>query len=1003
MNEAKSKERIRILVDTSRDIGWSNGLIHVKPHKIYQTTNNRDYINETVLRNYDVLTICSNTQLKYTEIERKLILDFVENGGGLLLAGSTSRFERDVRESITEMGINQIASLFGAKFLSLAEGQGEMDSDANPLRGYTKKDISFTDHEITNGLRIDDLGLTYCGILDNPSDGKVFLQHCVTKDPIGICLQWGSGRILMINTQLFQHENHLVSTQFLDWLGINRISLKNGSVTIPDEIPIEEHVKEDGNISIFYTDFVANRVDTCLMFAKQLAERMVAKFPLSKELNLKINLVPSCIHDYSGEDSVMTIGACVHTSRLAYSLGVEASDLIAHITPFSVVMDVMFDGYPFLFGIWGMKILGFEREADLMLSELEDQFSKNSKTLDKIDISRIYNKRSLKPIWILMKLVERYGEELFVQLAVNRSETDMNMPRTTFTWIDSLIYFLSRAVDEDLFPWFEEIGTSVHPLPLLPADSEEFVEEVRSYLTSIIRDSTIDTSERISAIESFCEIADENQRSTQELLAKLNVEDQYEQLIATIELLRKFDNRGITTIEKMPVGTKDDGFNAIVLLNLVKHGINGEYVDQLIEIVPQQDFKYQLETGYILKKIAHPAAQKFSYDSLSDENDEPILSIETYQNIDLHIDATIEGYRIATCHTTPSTLHFPDYTPVHGTYVRWLHTKPEFRRRGLAQLLLTTTLSHEFVQRHSCITLRTSTRNSAHTMYRNLGFVDGHTVPVYSRTLHYEQAKVVEGIVIRPYKDGDEVLMKYARNTFCSDMLNSRPQPAKRYRLSDTQFIYIAEMDGKILGYVKVQCNEEAKTALFKEFCLIPNSDDCATTQSGSCEEIGAMLLCTLHNELVKREYTQISWYLDGEEKKDYIRKLFSNSGYTLEDTDWVWMFKIINLPMLLSELSPLLEERLIGSDVFRDWQGTIGIKGTEHQASLIIKDGIINVSTDSLPVKGIYISTDDDTLTNFILGIYTPYDAYLQNQLHLEPTVNSSIAGLLETLFPKQ
>ena len=80
---------------------------------------------------------------------------------------------------------------------------------------------------------------------------------------------------------------------------------------------------------------------------------------------------------------------------------------------------------------------------------------------------------------------------------MNRSETDMNMPRTTFSWIDSFIYFLSRAVDEDLFPWFEEIGTTVHPLPLLPADSEEFVEEVRSYLNSIIRDSTSDTSERI--------------------------------------------------------------------------------------------------------------------------------------------------------------------------------------------------------------------------------------------------------------------------------------------------------------------------------------------------------------------------------------------------------------------------------------------------------------------------------------------------------------------------
>ena len=56
-------------------------------------------------------------------------------------------------------------------FLPLPEEQGEMDTDANPLRGYTKKDLCLTNHEITDGLGIDDLGLTYCGILDAPGGG----------------------------------------------------------------------------------------------------------------------------------------------------------------------------------------------------------------------------------------------------------------------------------------------------------------------------------------------------------------------------------------------------------------------------------------------------------------------------------------------------------------------------------------------------------------------------------------------------------------------------------------------------------------------------------------------------------------------------------------------------------------------------------------------------------------------------------------------------------------
>jgi hypothetical protein len=37
-------ERIRILVDRSRDAGWSDALIDVEPDDVYQATDNRDYL-----------------------------------------------------------------------------------------------------------------------------------------------------------------------------------------------------------------------------------------------------------------------------------------------------------------------------------------------------------------------------------------------------------------------------------------------------------------------------------------------------------------------------------------------------------------------------------------------------------------------------------------------------------------------------------------------------------------------------------------------------------------------------------------------------------------------------------------------------------------------------------------------------------------------------------------------------------------------------------------------
>ena len=205
-----------------------------------------------------------------------------------------------------------------------------------------------------------------------------------------------------------------------------------------------------------------------------------------------------------------------------------------------------------------------------------------------------------------------------------------------------------------------------------------------------------------------------------------------------------------------------------------------------------------------------------------------------------------------------------------------------------------------------------------------------------------------------------------------------------------------------LLGYAQAQCYEKVKSVHITEFCLKPQPSESSTHPEGFLEEVGAALLCALHNELVKREYKRIRYEPEAEGDKHYVKTLFHNFGYTSVDVGWVWMFKIVNLPMLLGELSPLLLKRLNESDDYKGWQGTISIKGSEHRASLIIKDSEIRVSEEVTEDTGICLSTDDDTITRFILGVATPYGAHLQNQLHIAPTVNSSVARLLGTLFPK-
>ena len=880
-----------------------------------------------------------------------------------------------------------------------------------------RRDLCLTNHEIVDGLGIDDLGLTSCGILNIPADGSVFLEHSKTKGPIGACLHFGSGRVLLINTQLFQNENHPISKRFIDWLGINRVSSSTGTETIPDEIPIDEQVREDGKIKIFYTQFVEDRVDTCMAFAKKLVEEMFSKFPEGEKIEWKIDLIPSCVHKYDGdwEDSVMTIGACVSPSRLAYSLGVEASELIADKTPFGKATDVLFDGFQFFFGISAMKLLGFEREAAEMVAEANQQFHENADE-KLVDIAKVYEQQSCKSIWILKMLLEKYGDDLFVRLAEvlleKDSDTEKNMPHTTFSPVDRQIYHLSRAVGEDLFPWFEEIGTTVHQLPLLPNDSDEFVAAVRGYLNGMIRDTTIDTSDRIDAIDSLLEIADESEHQISALVAKLDTADRYKRLVAAAKLINSCDARAVKVLEELTVETEDDGLVAMAVLMLVRNGGGGEVVDRLVEIAPHQDYRYQLETGYLLAKIDHPAAEVFSYEELTDENGTPLLTMDVRRNMetmdvkrntDLHLHPIIAGYRVAVCNLHLHTHHFPHNTHAPGTYVGWVHTNPKYRRKGLARWAFGASISHELVRQYSCISLHTGMDNNAHGMYRNFGFVDGLSGGSFIKTLRHEQSKIIEGLVVRSYKPGDEVAMARILTAFYADRMDRRPRRAERRRTSGTRLIYLAEKDGELLGYVQAQCFEKEKNASITEFCLEPQSSEGSTHPEGFLGEVGAVLLCALHNELVKRKYKKINWRPEGEAEKHYVRTLFHNFGYTSTDADWVWMFKIVNLPMLLGELSPLLSKRLNENDDYKGWRGTISIKGSDHRARLIIRDGEIRVSQEVSEGTGIQLSTDDDTITRFILGVVTPYGAYLQDQLHIAPTVNSSVIGLLGTLFPKR
>ena len=158
-----------------------------------------------------------------------------------------------------------------------------------------------------------------------------------------------------------------------------------------------------------------------MAYAKKLHKEMLSKFPEGEQIEWQITLLPSDLIPSAtlgyGFGSGGFVGVCVSPLRLAYALGFEASGLLVNKTPFGKAAYVMSDGFQFFFGIWAMKLLGFERETAVMLSNFEQQFRENDEAEALIDIAKLYDKPSRKLIWILKALLEKYGDDLFIRLA----------------------------------------------------------------------------------------------------------------------------------------------------------------------------------------------------------------------------------------------------------------------------------------------------------------------------------------------------------------------------------------------------------------------------------------------------------------------------------------------------------------------------------------------------------------------------------------------------------
>jgi GNAT superfamily N-acetyltransferase len=389
----------------------------------------------------------------------------------------------------------------------------------------------------------------------------------------------------------------------------------------------------------------------------------------------------------------------------------------------------------------------------------------------------------------------------------------------------------------------------------------------------------------------------------------------------------------------------------------------------------------------VLSKAGRKPPPELTFEQMGSPDGTPTCDLETAFSGYLKMWPRVDGHRVANVWGHPIWLYFPQHTPTLTYEVDWVHTAARWRRRGLSRQTMAAFLAHPLGDCCGSMMLGTGTRNVAHAMYRSFGFVDVTRGAQYKRTPTADVAPVAERVSFRPYKEGDGAAASKLIRTWFDQFLHDHRWTCQDSERPVGNWIRVAERDGEMVGLIEAERWEEELG--IQMLCVAPGDDQ---------QQIAQSLLAMAQREAFERKCKHVAWYWAL--TADVVGRALQQQGFARTEDGGVWMWGVRDLPLLLSELRPLFEHRLRESEC-QDWNGRIDLRSPSHRARLAVEDGRVSVLKAQRGTPELSLESPDTILNTILMGRQTPFEAYLQTDMAIQPRVSDRVTKLLETLFP--